>query len=247
MLLQGKVAAITGAASGIGRACALLFAQHGAKIAVVDIDRKGAQETVDLITQKGNEAISVYCDVSDDESSRQMVETIKKRFGRIDILHCNAGIFKMSANIEDMDVKDWDKIFATNVRGPFLNAKYAIPGMKQQGSGVIIITSSCAALRPRPGQVAYASTKASSTMLAKALAIELASYNIRVNAIGPALIDTPMLGELGDELKAKMATTVPLGRIGKAEEVANAALFLASDNSSLITGVLLEVDGGRAI
>lgn len=248
MLLVGKVAAITGAASGIGRATALLFAEKGAKVAAVDLNLKGAQETVDIITRRGGDAIAVFCDVKDEESNKQMYAKILEKYRRLDILHINAGIANAYTEIENIGVEEFERVHAINVKGPFLNAKHAAPIMKKQGRGVILITSSLSGIRPRAGLAAYAASKGAVNILAKELAIEFAPYNIRVNAICPVASDTPLLrNQVGKETMEQMAKGIPLGRLGKAEDMANAALFLCSDNSSFITGVIMEIDGGKAI
>ncbi len=249
MLLDGKVAIITGAASGIGRATALLFAENGAKVVVADVNLKGANETVDLIIRQGGDAIAVYCDVKDEKSNEQMYAKVLEKYGRLDILHINAGLANEYKEIENTSLEEFEKVHAINIKGPFLNAKHAVPIMKKQGDGgVILITSSISGVRPRAGLAAYASSKGAAILLAKELAIELAPYGIRVNSICPVASDTPLLrNQVSEETMMQMAKGIPLGRLGKAEDMANAALFLCSDNSSFITGVTMEIDGGRAI
>lgn len=248
MLLEGKYALITGSGSGMGRAAALLFAENGAKIGVVDVNMKGAQETVEMIAQKGGEAVAIFCDVTDEESNKQMYAKFLAKYGKLDILYINAGIVIPYTGIENITVQDFEKIHAINVKGPFLNAKHAMPIMRDQGGGVILITSSMSALRPRPGAAAYASSKGAINVLAKELAIEFAPYKIRVNAICPVATDTPLLrNQVTEDTMKEMAKGIPLGRLAKAEDIANAALYFCSDLSSFITGVVMEVDGGRGI
>lgn len=232
----------------MGRATALLFAENGAQVAVADVNMKAAEETAEEINKKGGDAIAVFCDVADEESNKKMVDTVMAKYGKIDILHMNAGIVIPYQPVDEITVKDFEKMFAINAKGPFLNAKTVAPIMKKQGGGVMLITSSMSALRPRPGAVAYAATKGAATLLAKTLAIELAPFQIRVNAICPVATDTPLLrNQVNEETMKTMAAGIPLGRLGKAEDMANAALFLCSDLASYITGIAMEVDGGRGI
>jgi len=257
MKLSDKVALITGAGSGIGRASALLFSQEGAKVAVVDLDRKGGQETVGLIQQKGGEAVFVQADVSKAADVEKMVETTVKTFGRLDILFNNAGIPMSFTPVEDLKEELWDRIININVKGIFLGAKYALPIMKKQGGGVIINTASISGVRPRPGLSAYSTSKAAAIMLTRALAIELAPFQIRVNCLNPVAAETPMLAkfihekgkeyEKYEEGRQKFIASVPMGRLAQPEDIAYAALFLASEEASLITGLSLDVDGGRGI
>lgn len=232
----------------MGKATALLFAEKGAQVAVVDINMKGAEEVVEEITKKGGDAIAVYCDISDEESNKKMVEAVLAKYGKIDILHMNAGTVIPYQPVEEITLKDFQKMLTINTVGPFLNARTVAPIMKKQGGGVMLMTSSMSALRPRPGAVAYASTKGAVNILAKTLAIELAPFQIRVNAICPVATDTPLLrNQVTEETMKVMAEGIPMKRLGKAEDMANAALFLCSDLSSYITGITMEVDGGRGI
>jgi 3-oxoacyl-[acyl-carrier protein] reductase len=257
MKLSNKIALITGAGSGFGRASATLFAREGAKISVVDLDEKTGQETVSLIKQKGGEAIFIRADVSKGSDVEMMIKKTVDTFGRLDILFNNAGIPMSFTPVENVKEELWDRIQAVNVKGIFLGAKYALPYMKKQGGGVIINTASISGVRPRPGLIAYSTSKAAAIMLTKALAIEFAPFKIRVNGLNPVAAETPMLGKFmtpegakGEQLEAgrkRFIDTVPLGRLAQAEDVAYAALFLASDEASLITGANLEVDGGRGI
>lgn len=254
MKLNGKVALITGAGSGFGRATAVLFAKEGAKVVVVDINMETAKETANMIKRQGGEAIDVKADVSDVLEGKAMVETAVDRFGKLDILHNNAGIAQVMTPIADIDEHVWDRIMNVNLKSVFLCSKAAIPVLKRQG-GAIINTSSVGAVRARPGAGAYAVAKAGVTHLTRLMAVELAPFKIRVNSISPVISETPLgLELLPDKLKADMETTrktflstIPMGRMAVPEDVANAALFLAMDDSSMITGIDLLVDGGRAI
>jgi len=253
MRLANKVAIITGAGSGLGRASAILFAKEGAKVVVADINDAGGEETVAAISSNGGEAIFVHTDVSKASDAKNLIKTAKDKFGKIDILFNNAGVPHRPMPVEDLDESLWDHIFSVNVKGIFLMAKYAFPVMKEAGSGVVINLASISGLRPRPGGSAYATSKAAAILLTKELALEGAPNNIRVNAINPVAADTPMLPGLlpegvdMNEAKKALVKTVPLGRLAKPEDVAYAALYLASDESSMLTGTCINVDGGRGI
>lgn len=248
MRLANKTALITGAASGFGRATSILFAREGASVVVVDLDSKGGRETVEAITKSGGKAIYVEADVSKAADVEKMIKTCVDTFGKIDILFNNAGVPLMPTPTDELDEGLWDRIMDVNVKGIFLGAKYAIPFMKKQGGGVIINTASISGLRPRPGSSAYATSKGAAITLTKALAIELAPLGIRVNSINPVAAETPMLAKLTPPGGEKMlAQSVPMGRLATADDVAYAALYLASDEASMVTGIGLGVDGGRGI
>ncbi len=257
MKLADKIALITGAGSGFGRATAILFGKEGAKIAVVDIAEKTGQETVKQIQQQGGQAMFINADVSKAGDAEGMVKKTVDTFGKIDILYNNAGIPMSFTPVETITEQLWDRIQAVNVKGIFLGAKYAVPHMKKQGGGVILNTSSISGVRPRPGLSAYSTAKAAAMMLTRALAIELAPFKIRANCINPGPAETPMLAkfmsdqalpkEKYEEGKKRFLDTVPLGRFIRVEDIAHAALYLASDEASLVTGVCLDVDGGRGI
>jgi len=249
MRLSGKVAVITGSGSGMGQASALLFAEEGAKIVVADIDRKAAQQTVELIKEKGGDAVSIETDVSKASDVARMIRTAVDTYGRLDILYNNAGHPMLPTPAEDVEEELWDKIMAVNVKAIFLGFKYAVPVMKQQGQGVIINTASVSGVRPRPGQSPYSTSKAAAIFLTKALAIEAAPHQIRVNCINPTATETPMLPKLGatEEAKKAIVSTIPMGRMAQPKDIAYAALHLASDEASLVTGIGLDVDGGRCI
>ena len=254
MKLDGKVALITGAGSGFGKATAVLFAKEGAKVVVVDIDVEAAKKTVDLINQNGGEAFAVKADVSQAKDCENMIKSAVEKYGALDILHNNAGMPTLPTPVENTEEALWDRVMAVNLKSVFLGAKYAIPVMKNKG-GVIINTSSVSGVRVRPGNGAYATSKGAVTHFTKCLAVELGPHKIRVNSISPVISETPLgLGLMTDAMKKDMEatrkiflSTIPIGRIVVPEDVAKAALFLASDDSPMCTGMDLLVDGGRAI
>jgi len=257
MRLKGKKALITGGGSGIGKATSLLFAKHGAKICVVDINAEAAKETTKLINANGGEAITIEADVTNNEQVKRMIDQAVAQFNGLDILYNNAGMSSPLFLIEDLDEEHWDKSMAVNVKSIFLACKYSIPYMKKQGGGVIINTCSIIAIRPRARQSAYLASKAAAMNLTKGIALETAPYKIRVNCINPVAAETPLLEKiLRDSTKEeddyrnekkKYIESVPIGRLATAEDVAFAALYLASDESSMLTGTCINVDGGRGI
>ena len=253
MRLANKVAIITGASSGIGRASAILFAKEGAKVVIADINDAGGEETALTIKSGGGEAIFVHTDVSKASDAENLIKVTKDKFGKIDTLFNNAGMPQQTIPIEEVDEALWDRVYAVNVKSIFLTAKCAAPVMKEAGGGVIINTASISGVRPRPGNIAYASSKAAVIHLTKALALDLASYKIRVNCINPVAADTPMLDQFFpagvnvEEARKATINTIPLGRLTTPEDVAYAALYLACDESSMLTGTCIDVDGGRGI
>ncbi|KYH31489.1 glucose 1-dehydrogenase [Moorella mulderi DSM 14980] len=253
MRLKNKVAVITGAGSGQGQAASLLFAKEGAKVVVADITMDGGNETVENIVANGGEAIFVKIDVSDEEQVKNMIETAIKTFGKIDILYNNAGItMNPERPVDEVTREAWDKVIAVNLTGPFLTCKWALPHFKQQGGGVIINTASTAGQMPRPNTCAYAASKGGLIIFTKQLANEVAQYNIRVNCICPGPVYSTMMKarllEMGEDQRDKMMkmieSSVPLGHMIMPEDVAECALFLASDESKMITGIVVNVDGG---
>jgi len=253
MRLNGRVAVITGAASGIGAASALAMAREGARVLVADIDEAGAKGVVEQIEKAGGQALAARADVAKAVDNQLIVEKAVATWGRLDIFFANAGVPQFPARIEEQEEAVFDRIFAVNVKGVWLGAKYALAVMKKQKRGVLLITASTAAIRPRPGGQTYAASKGAVVALAKSLALEAAPHGVRVVAIAPVATETPMLAtfmgkkEVDAEGLARYIATVPLGRLNRPEDIANAAVFLASDEAAMITGSCLEVDGGRCI
>ena len=249
MRLQGKVAVITGGGSGIGRATALLFAREGARIAVVDRDETGASETVAQIAAAGGAALAQTGDVGEPGFADGVVETAIARFGRIDSLVTAAG-FSCGGTVTTTAPEDWDAVFRANVGGTFLFAKAAIPAMQRQGFGSIVTFASQLALAGGRGNSAYIAAKGAILSLTRTMALDYAGDGIRVNAVAPGAIDTPMLRRSfarhadPEPVREASRNRHAMRRFGVAEEVANAVLYLASDEASFVTGTVLPVDGG---
>jgi 3-oxoacyl-[acyl-carrier protein] reductase len=254
MRLKDKVAIITGAASGIGRASALIFAKEGASVVVSDIEDVGGQETVDQIISSSGKAIYVHADVSKEAQVQHLIQATVGEFGRVNVLFNNAGYYKWPYKLEEITEEEWDKTYSINVKSILWGAKHVVPEMKKIGGGAIINTASMAGVRPRKG-FAYGSSKAAAIALTRILAAHLASDNIRVNVINPVATETPLLKKfLGVEEEAQMEAarkervkTIPLGRTAKPEEIAYAAVYLASDEALMLTGVSINVDGGSGL
>jgi 3-oxoacyl-[acyl-carrier protein] reductase len=253
MKLADRVAVITGAGSGIGQATAVLFAREGARVAVVDVHERAAKQTAQEIERAGGQALALRADVSQGPDNQAVVEQVLARWGQLDVFHANAGVPESPTAVEDVDEATFDRIMAVNVKGVFLGAKYALPVMKRQRRGVFLITGSTSAIRPRPGVQVYSASKGAVHTLAKSLALEAASFGVRVVAIAPVATETPMLPAfmgktaVDDEGLTQYRGTVPLGRLNQPVDLARAALFLASDDAAMVTGSVFEVDGGRCI
>jgi len=251
--LQGRVAIVTGAGGGFGEGIARHFAELGAKVVVADVREGAAQNVAAAIEAAGGQAMPVHVDVTLNDSVQAMVAATVKRFGRLDILINNAGTTHKNQPMLETDEKSFDRVYATNVKSIYLGAMHAVPVFRQQGGGGVIINiASTAGLRPRPGLSWYAGTKGAAITLTKAMAIELAPDRIRVAAINPVMGETGLLadflpGEDSTEVRNKIIATIPLGRLSQPIDIAKATAFLASDEADFITGVALEVDGGRCI
>jgi 3-oxoacyl-[acyl-carrier protein] reductase len=247
--LAGKTAIITGGASGFGEGMARRFAEEGAKLVVADLNLKGAQKVAASLGKAA--AIAVHADVSRKEDVDAMVGAAMNEFGRVDIMVNNAGFTHRNGSMLGVDESTFDLITGVNMKAIYYAALAVVPIMEMQGGGSIITTASTAGLRPRPGLTWYNASKGWAISATKSMAIELAPKNIRVNCLCPVAGETPMLGlfmgEDTPEKRAQFKATVPLGRLSTPLDVANAALWLASSEAEFITGVALEVDGGRCI
>ena len=248
-LLKDKVVIITGGASGIGKAVALLFSREGATVAIVDIDEPNGQAVVQSIVESGRKAVFLHCDVTNMVECRSAVDRVLKEHGKISVLFNNVGIIRR-ASVVDTTEEEWDKVMATNVKSVFIFSKYVIPIMAKAGGGVIINTASGWGIVGGEKAASYCASKGAVVLLTKAMALDHGPQNIRVNCICPGDTETPMLyseaRQLGIDKEEFLAEAKqrPLQRIGKPEEIASAVLFLASDASSYVTGTALVVDGG---
>jgi NAD(P)-dependent dehydrogenase (short-subunit alcohol dehydrogenase family) len=256
MKLKDKVAIITGGSSGIGRSAAVLFAKEGANVVIADTDLKGAEETLSLIRKERLDALLVKTDVSKASEVQNMVYRTIEKYGKIDILVNNAGVVRVGS-LDDYSEEDFDLLFKVNVKGVFLCCKYVVPHMKKQNSGVIVNLASIAAHVGQVNHSLYCASKAGSLAMTRALALDLAPFNIRVNSISPGATDTPMLrSDVAkqakqrnmdpEDLKKEFEAQGVLGRWAKPEEVATGILYLASDDSSYMTGADMLIDGGWA-
>ena len=249
MRLENKVAIVTGAASGFGTEIARTFAREGARVVLADLNGDGVAA---VAAEIGDRAYAIEADVADRDDVKSMVEAAVSEFGGCDILVNNAGYTHVNQPMLDVDEESFDRCYAVNVKAIYLAAIQAVPVMREQGGGVIINVASTAGLRPRPGLTWYNGSKAAAIGLSKSMAVELAPDGIRVNAICPVIGETGMLERFmgmpdTPENRRKFIATIPLGRMSRPADVANAALYLADDASAFITGVALEVDGGRCV
>ena len=243
MQLEDKVAVVTGAASGFGEAIARRYAAEGARVVVADLNDQTGGRIADEIG-----GAYIHADVSDRDDVRAMVRTAVDTYGRLDTMVNNAGVTHVNRPMLEVGEEEFDRIFEVNVKAIYLAAMEVVPLMREQGGGCIVNTASTAGLRPRPGLTWYNASKGSVITMTKSMAAELGPDNIRVNALCPVAGDTPLLPSfLGANTREAFEATVPLGRLSTSEDVAKAALWLASDEASFITGVALEVDGGRCV
>jgi 3-oxoacyl-[acyl-carrier protein] reductase len=246
--LEGKAAFVTGAAQGFGQAIAETFAREGARVALADLQKDKADAVVKAI---GGGALSLRCDVANASEVAAAAKAAIKAFGRVDILVNNAGTTHRNQPMLDVEEAEFDRVFAVNVKSIYLTARAFVPHFREKGGGVIVNIGSTAGIRPRPGLAWYNATKGAVNLLSKSMAVELAPHQIRVVALAPVAGETPLLalfmGEDTPEKRAAFRASVPLGRLSTPQDIANAALFLASDEASMITGSVLEVDGGRCI
>jgi NAD(P)-dependent dehydrogenase (short-subunit alcohol dehydrogenase family) len=250
MRLEGRVALITGAASGIGQASAVLFAREGARVGLVDLDETGGRETLRTITAEGGDALWVHADVSVTDDAKRAAEAVAAWHGRLDILFNNAGVSHVGV-LHETPEAEWDRIVAVNLRGVFLMAKYVLPHMIARGGGCIINMSSGAALLGLEKRAVYSATKGAVLALTRAMAVDYAEHGIRVNALCPGTVYTPFVerylqSSYGDPAAAleKIRQRQLTGTLGRPEEIAAAALYLASDDAAFITGAPLIIDGG---
>ena len=243
MQLEGKVAVVTGAASGFGEGIARRYAEEGARVVLADLNDQIGSGIADEIG-----GTYVHADVSDRDDVRAMVRTAVDAYGRLDTMVNNAGVTHVNRPMLEVGEEEFDRIFEVNVKAIYLAAMEVVPLMREQGGGCIVNTASTAGLRPRPGLTWYNASKGAVITMTKSMAAELGPDNIRVNALCPVAGDTPLLPSfLGANTREAFEATVPLGRLSTSEDVARAALWLASDEASFITGVALEVDGGRCV
>jgi NAD(P)-dependent dehydrogenase (short-subunit alcohol dehydrogenase family) len=248
--LEGKVALITGAASGIGRATAILFAQEGAKLVLADLQETELKETFELVQKQGGEGIFRQTNMAEEEEVRELILLALQTYSAIDIICNNAGITGQMCGPADQDGADWQKVYAVNVLGAVYTTKYAASSMQERRTGAIVNTASVAGIRSGAGGNAYSASKAALINFTQTSACDLGEFNIRVNAVCPGLIETGMTKPVFDLARAKgkedkLGSRCELRRYGRPEEVAAAILFLASDEASYITGQALPVDGGN--
>jgi 3-oxoacyl-[acyl-carrier protein] reductase len=246
MRLNGKTAIVTGAASGFGAGIARKFAAEGARVMVVDLNTDAAQAIATEINGHAHTA-----DISDGDQVADMIETAIRKMGHVDIMVNNAGVTHLPGPLEDITEDDFDRVFAVNCKSVYLSARSLVPHFKHRGSGNILNIASTAGVSPRPRLNWYNASKGWMITATRTMAVELAPDGIRVNALNPVAGETPLLksfmGEDTPEIRAKFLSTIPLGRFSQPEDLGNAAAFLCSDEASMITGVCMEVDGGRCI
>lgn len=247
--LEGKVAIVTGASSGIGKSTAMLLSREGAKVVLADVNTSEGKITLDEIRADGGKALFIATDVSNSENVQNLIRQTIKTFGRIHILFNNAGIDPRAGRIDEIDESTWDNVININLKSAFLCIKYCVPHMIQGGGGAIVNNSSLLSSLVLPGAAAYCTSKAGLIGLTKSAALDLVKFNIRVNAICPGSIDTPLMWSGVSDSNLSMVRKLaedaePIGRLGRPDEVAKTVLFLVTENSSFITGAEITVDGG---
>jgi len=253
MRFDDKAVIVTGGGSGFGAAIAARFAREGASVLVADVNQENGERVAASIASEGGKARFFRADVSAAADVKAMIDDAVAAYGGLDVLVNNAGFSHRMMGMWDLPEEDFDRVFATNVKGVFLGCKYAVPVMKSRGGGVIINTASIGAVAPRPGVTAYNATKGAVITLTRGLAVEVAPMKIRVNAVNPVAAETGFMktalgiDKVPDELRKQLVATVPLGRLAEPRDVAAAVTFLASDDAQFLTGVCLDVDGGRSI
>jgi 3-oxoacyl-[acyl-carrier protein] reductase len=251
MRLKDKVAVVTGAGSGFGAGIAERFAAEGAAVLVNDVNDANGERVAKGIRDSGGKAAYVRGDVSKDADTGGMLAAALQNFGKVDIVVNNAGVSHRNQSMLDVTEADFDRVFAINVKSVYWSAKHFVPYFRKQGGGCFVNIASTAGVRPRPGLAWYNGSKGALIVISKTMAVELAPDRIRVNAINPVAGETPLLatfmGQDTPQMREKFVATIPLGRLSQPRDIANAALFLASDDADFITGACLEVDGGRCV
>ena len=253
MRFDGRTVIVTGAGSGFGEAIATRFAREGARVVLADVNEENGRRVASAIAAEGGTARFVRTDVSRSAEVKAMIDLAVSAFGGLDVLVNNAGFSHRTMPLWELPEEEYERVFATNVRGVYLGCKYAVPVMKQRGGGVIVNTASIGAVAPRPGITAYNATKGAVITMTRGLAVEVAPFKIRVNAVNPVAAETGfMKGAVGveklpEEFRKQLVATIPLGRLTEPRDVAAAVLFLASPDAEFLTGVCLPVDGGRSI
>ena len=251
MRLSSKVAIVTGAGSGFGEGIARTFAREGARVVVNDVDVANGERVAAAIRAEGGQACFVRADVASGDDMRALLEATLKAWGELHIMVNNAGVSHRNQSLLTVEEDEFDRVYRVNVKSLYWSARVMTPYFKERGRGVFLTIASTAGVRPRPGLVWYNGSKGAAIVTSKAMAVELAPFGIRVNVINPVAGETPLLatfmGEDTPEIRARFVSSIPLGRFSQPRDIANAALFLVSDDADFITGACLEVDGGRCV